>query len=141
MRSRWWVVLGVLALTPAAGEAQVSPTAAPHPTMPWALGTATPYGQFVRDVWVPPQQVVLETVVPLPPAAPAAPDGAPADRADAPSQAGEPTATVVRQVVTVPGYYVRETTVGYHYPARWTIEQTAPGSYRWRLLPQEFRHR
>ena len=28
----------------------------PHPTMPW-VGIATPYGQFLRWVWMPPQPV------------------------------------------------------------------------------------
>jgi hypothetical protein len=44
----------------------------------------------------------------------------------------------VRQQVTIPGYYVRETTVGYHYPERWSIEQAAPNVYRWRMLPAQF---
>jgi hypothetical protein len=31
----------------------------PHPTMPW-FGVATPYGQFLRWVWVPPRRVALD---------------------------------------------------------------------------------
>ena len=31
----------------------------PHPTMPWT-GITTPYGQFVRWVWMPPQPVVTD---------------------------------------------------------------------------------
>ena len=37
----------------------------------------------------------------------------------------------------MPGYYVRETTVGFHYPERWVLDD----SYTWRLLPAEFRYR
>jgi hypothetical protein len=44
----------------------------------------------------------------------------------------------VRQEVTVPGYYVRETTVGFHYPDRWSIEQAAPNVYRWQQIPGQF---
>jgi hypothetical protein len=44
----------------------------------------------------------------------------------------------VRQEVTVPGYYVRETTVGYHYPERWVVEQSGPNAYQWRMLPPQF---
>jgi hypothetical protein len=34
----------------------------PHPTMPW-FGIATPYGQFVRWVWMPPEPVVTSEQV------------------------------------------------------------------------------
>jgi hypothetical protein len=34
----------------------------PHPTMPW-VGITTPYGQFVRWVWMPPQPVVANDQV------------------------------------------------------------------------------
>jgi hypothetical protein len=42
------------------------------------------------------------------------------------------------QVVTVPGYYIAETTTGYVYPERWVLEQLNLGVYGWRLLPAEF---
>jgi hypothetical protein len=32
----------------------------PHPTMPW-VGITTPYGQLIRYVWVPAQEIVLDT--------------------------------------------------------------------------------
>jgi hypothetical protein len=44
----------------------------------------------------------------------------------------------VRQQVVIPGYYVRETTAGYHYPERWTVEQIGPNAYRWRQIPSQF---
>jgi hypothetical protein len=34
----------------------------PHPTMPW-FGIQTPYGQFLRWVWMPPQPVVANQQV------------------------------------------------------------------------------
>ncbi len=34
----------------------------PHPTMPW-FGIPTPYGQFVRWVWMPPQPVIANEQV------------------------------------------------------------------------------
>jgi len=36
----------------------------PHPTMPW-FGPATPYGQFIRWVWVPPKAVLTADQVQL----------------------------------------------------------------------------
>jgi hypothetical protein len=44
----------------------------------------------------------------------------------------------VHQQVTVPGYYVRETTAGFYYPERWAVEQAAPNVYRWRPVPAQF---
>jgi hypothetical protein len=112
--------------------------------MPWS-GITTPHGQLIRVVYVPPRPVTLEYLVPGAPAAeppapvaggPAAAEGAPPA---GPAREAAPAAPqVVRQQVTVPGYYVRETTVGYHYPERWVIEQTGPNAYRWRMLPAQF---
>jgi hypothetical protein len=138
----------LLTLIPATVLAQ-SPTAAPHPSMPWG-GVTTPYGQFVRFVYMAPQPITLEYLVLGSP--PSALTPAPASDADAkpgepPAEPtpGEPVTTtpaatpqVVRQSVTIPGYYVRETTIGYHYPERWAIEQAGPNLYRWRVLPAQF---
>ena len=128
----------VLVGTPATVMAQVSPTAPAHPTMPWS-GVTTPAGQLIRYVYMPPQPVTLEYLVPG--EAPAAEPSPPA--ADGAAKGEEPPPVdaapqVVRQQVTVPGYYVRETTVGFHYPERWVIEQTGPNAYRWRMLPAQF---
>ena len=61
------VVAGAQAPTPPAGVLNLgipgNPTDPsdtvnnPHPTMPW-VGVTTPYGQFLRWVWMPPQPVV-----------------------------------------------------------------------------------
>lgn len=140
----------VLLVLPTLAAAQVSPTAPAHPSMPWS-GVTTPHGQMIRFIYVPPQPVVLEYVVMEPtetpppvvePAPPAADEGATAEARSPepapPSDSPPPGPRVVRQQVTVPGYYVRETTVGFHYPARWGIEQAAPNVYRWRQLPAQF---
>jgi hypothetical protein len=143
--------LAVALLTlPVTAAAQVSPTAPPHPSMPWS-GITTPQGQLLRFIYVPPQPVLLEYTVtgpmevPPPIAEPAPPVGegetkagdTPPEQAP-PSEGPPPGPRVVHQQVTVPGYYVRETTVGFHYPERWTIEQAAPNVYRWRQLPAQF---
>jgi hypothetical protein len=194
---RWWrhaLALAALAL-PATAAAQVSPTTPAHPNLPWGIGVATPQGQLIRYIYVPPQPVTLQYLVPgapestppatepappaaqpAPPAAqpapptaqPAPPTGQPAPSTSQPTPPSQPpppaappappsaagdakppedtaagesvpaTPQVVYQQVTVPGYYVRETTVGFHYPDRWMIEQVGPNTYRWRPLPAQF---
>ncbi len=203
---RWWshaLALALLAL-PATAAAQISPTTPSHPNLPWGIGVATPQGQLIRYIYVPPQPVTLQYLVPgapesappaavpappsaqpAPPSAQLAPPGAqpapPSSAQPAPSSAqpappaaqpGAPTTEVapptaqpvpssaagdakppedtaagesvpatpqiVYQQVTVPGYYVRETTVGFHYPDRWMIEQVGPNTYSWRPLPAQF---
>ena len=132
--------LGIaVACTPATGLAQ-SPTAPPHPTMPWT-GITTPYGQLIRYVYMAPQSVTLEYLVAGPaPTEPPAPDGEtkPGEPpAEPPTTTPTGTPLVLRQPITIPGYYVRETTAGYYYPERWTIEQTGVNAYRWRMLPAQ----
>ena len=181
---RWWrhaLALALLAL-PATAAAQISPTTPAHPNLPWGIGVATPQGQLIRYIYVPPQPVTLQYLVPgapesAPPAAQPAPPSAqpaPPPAAPAPSTAqpappaaqptppaavpappsaagdakppedtaaGESvpaTPQIVYQQVTVPGYYVRETTAGFHYPDRWMIEQVGPNTYSWRPLPAQF---
>jgi hypothetical protein len=142
---RWsfWVVLALLGL-PVAAAAQVSPTAPAHPNLPWSLGVAIPQGQLIRYIFVPPQPITLQYLIPgAPENAPPATEPVPAGNTTPPADASEPasvpaTPQVVQQVVTVPGYYVRETTAGFHYPDRWTIEQVAPNTYRWHPLPAQF---
>lgn len=94
----------------------------PHPAMPWVWNGATrvDYGQVVRYIEVPAQQVVLTLAVPLP-------DGVPS--------------RTERQVQTIPAYYVTETTTGYWYPERWTLRQLNVGVYQWAKLPAEFRRK
>jgi hypothetical protein len=76
------------------------------------------YGTVIRSILVPPQSTVVE--VPA-----ATPDGVPRE--------------MVRQVVEIPGYQIVETTTGFYYPPRWTLDQLNVGVYAWRRLEPEFR--
>jgi hypothetical protein len=98
----------------------------PHPSQTWNFLSPYVYprpesiralGQAIRHFEVPARQVAI----PVP--ATIAQDG--------------PLAWT-EQLVTIPGYYVTETTTGYIYPERWTVEQLNVGVYGWRLLPAEF---
>jgi len=95
---------------------------------------------------MPAQTVILEPILPMPAKAEeleaAAVEKGPATAAEqAPASESAPQYAVWRQTLVVPGYWVRQTTAGNYYPERWTLEQTAPGAYRWRLLPAEVRSR
>ena len=137
MRALVGCLLGsLIACAPAFAQ---SPTTPAHPSLPWALGPAIPQGQlmiqaptlpgsFLRDVWIPAQAVVVDAMVALPAQA-----GTGAVSGTQPTE--DPQYGVLRQNFTVPGYYVRETTVGFHYPERWVLDQ----SYTWRLVPAEFK--
>jgi hypothetical protein len=116
------LILLVLALLlPAVASAQtVSPTSPAHPSMPWGLGTAIPTGQLIRWIWVEPQYVVVDSLVPGP-APEASDESASSGNASAETTSTEPT--ILRQTYTIPGYWVRETTAGLYYPERWTLEQ------------------
>src|SRR5437016_5518179 len=115
----------------------------PHPAMPWAPNNpdrflSETYGTVIQYIPVPPQQVVIQVPVPLPVGAPPQaqePPGVPAQ-----SRGEEPSAPAQtqEQTVEIPGYYVAETTTGYWYPERWTLQQQN-GVYQWVKLPAEFR--
>jgi len=97
----------------------------PHPAMPWAPNNpdrflSETYGTVIQYIAVPPQQAVLSLYVPLP-------DGVPPQTSE--------------QTVEIPGYYVAETTTGYWYPERWTLQQLNVGVYQWVKLPAEFRRK
>jgi hypothetical protein len=92
----------------------------PHPALPWAPGRRIDYGEAIRYIEVPAQYVVVMVPVRLP-------DGVP--------PRSEP------QVQTIPGYYITETSTGYWYPERWTIQPLNIGGYQWARLPQEFRRK
>lgn len=132
--SKGWLA-GALALlvvsaAPAAAQTPGNPSNPgdflrnPHPAMPWApnnpnVGANDP-GQFVQYIVVPPERVEISVPVPLP-------DGVPPQNQE--------------QVVEIPGYYVTETTTGYYYPERWTLQQLNVGVYQWVQLPAEFRRK
>jgi hypothetical protein len=108
-------------VAPTVGGMIANPNNFPHPTQPWnGLTRPEAKGGTVAYIAVPAQQVTILQ---------------PEQGAE-----GEP-ARWRHQVVTVPGYMVTQTTIGYDYPERWTLEQSSPGVYQWRLLPAEFRRR
>jgi len=114
----------------------------PHPAMPWAPNNpdrflSETYGTVIQYIPVPPQQVVIQVPLPLPASAPAEAQertGVPAQTREEP---GAPAQTQ-EQTVEIPGYYVAETTTGYWYPERWTLQQQN-GVYQWVKLPAQFR--
>ncbi len=122
-------LLGTLA-APAAAQTTGNPatpgdfTNNPHPAMPWAPNNpninANAYGQVVRYIPVPPQPVEVVLSVPVP-------DGVPP--------------RTETQVQEIPGYYITETTTGFYYPERWTLQQVNAGVYQWVRLPPEFRRK
>jgi len=75
------------------------------------------YGTVIGYIQVPPQQVAVPMYVPGP---------------------GSFSGEYEQQTVEIPGYTVTETTTGYLYPQRLSIEQVAPGMYHWRVLPPFF---
>jgi hypothetical protein len=123
-------------LTAGGAAAQVSPTAPPHPNMPW--NPYNPTGQFIRYIQVPPQQVAID--VPAPPAPTSAPTDEEKKDGDKPAETPKPPATQ-QQVLEIPGYVVTETTAGYIYPERWTLQRTATGGLQWVRLPQQFQRK
>ena len=94
----------------------------PHPnTNPYRRGAdAVTYGQVVGYVEVPPQQVVINVYIPGP---------------------GSFSGEYEQQVIEIPGYVVAETTTGYIYPLRWSVQQLTPGVYQWVALPEQFQPR
>lgn len=95
----------------------------PIPTEP-SFGLPNPnrgvYGKVVRYLRVPPRQVILSVYVPGP---------------------GSVPGQYQQQVVEIPGYVVTETTTGYLYPVRLSLQQVAVGMYRWVRAPQQFRRK
>src|SRR5437763_6170149 len=126
LRVMGWLVsfvgVGLVLFGPVAVSAQ-TPTTPAHPTLPWSLGPAIPQGQlmqynyapaggFIRDIWIPPQPVVVDMMVALPSSS-EPPRTTQARDPDRLGHADTPYG-VLRQSFVVPGYYVRETTVGFH---------------------------
>jgi hypothetical protein len=158
----WPLLLVLLLLAPSPVLAQSSAVAAPspgisvstpaHPALPWALGPAIPVGQLIRDVWVEPQQVVIDSEVQVP----VIPAGEPvgvnqvstdgskdkdSDKDQEPATTPATQPAILRQTLTIPGYWVKDTTAGFYIPARWVLVQPSPGTYAWWLAPPEFRRR
>jgi hypothetical protein len=84
----------------------------PHPMLPNAgLGYA------VRQVWMPPQPVVMQVYVPMP-------EGIPGK--------------YQTMYAEIPGFYVTQTTTGVVVPERWVLDQVTGGVYQWRRAPEQF---
>src|SRR5438094_10306017 len=84
----------------------------PHPMLPNAgLGYA------VRQVWMPPQPVVMQVYVPMPGAMPG---------------------QYQTMYAEVPGFYATQTTTGMLLPERWVLDQVTGGVYQWRRAPEQF---
>lgn len=121
MKWKAFIFFVVLLAVPEFAAAQApGPTSPPHPSMPWsgprAPGSAGS-GTVVRYIEVPPQQTAVPVYVP-------GPGSFPGEYQD--------------QVVEVPGYVITETTTGYLYPERLTLQQVTPGVYQWVTVPQQF---
>jgi hypothetical protein len=91
-------------------------TPLPPPTVPW-WRRQWAWGQVIQYIEVPAQHVAI----PVPRAV-----------ADSLPLEWHPA------VVTIPAYYVAETTAGYYHFPRWSVEQSSYGVYEWRLLPGQF---
>jgi hypothetical protein len=103
-----------------------TPNDFPHPTQTWNFLSPNVYprpesirglGQVIRYFEVPAQHVVVPVPVSVA-------EGAPREW--------------MERALTIPGYYIAETTTGYIYPERWALEPLNVGVYGWRLLPAEF---
>ncbi len=77
-------------------------------------------GQVIRHIQVPPRQVMIEVPVSVP--------------ADVPPETQQ-------RAVEIPGYVMTETTNGYIYPERWTLQQPGAGVYRWQRVPSSFQRK
>lgn len=93
----------------------------PIPMHPW-YGVMDPrrvnYGKVIRYIQVRPRRVAVTGYVPAP---------------------GSLPGQYRQQVARIPGYIITETTTGYIYPQRWTVQQVNAGVYQWRVLRSEFR--
>ena len=128
-------------------EAQSVPPVSPSPSsglpahvaLPWGIGIVNPNAQVLGKRWIPPRTVVLDTYLPVAETPQAdtmtAAATTVAQSETTPSAGTSPQYTLWRQSAVVPGFWVTDTTAGVYYPQRWELEQPAPFTYRWRLLP------
>jgi hypothetical protein len=114
------LIAAILGCVSRAAAQPPAATAAPHPSMPWNQYSRPDYGQPIRYIEVPVQQMIIEVPVDVP--------------------AGVPPETQ-QQLVEIPSYVITETTTGYVIPERWTLVQTGLGVYQWQRMPGEFRRK
>ncbi len=121
-----WLVVTVLGGGIVARPAQagapppVGSVVDPHPALPW--GWPPDYGEVIRYWPVGAQTVTIEMYI------------------DSGYNSPSPGTYEWRQV-TIPGYYVVETTHGWYTPPHWTLRKRGHGVYAWEVVRWSFTYR
>jgi hypothetical protein len=125
----------------------------PHPMLPWGDGQigGERYGQVIR-YWENQPQVVYNVIFVTPPAEEAAPpptEPEPQPQGEPSSQPSTPQGALDAKAarppegrsVTVPAYWIVETTRGYLHMPRWALQEVGGGRYQWVLVGAWFHPR
>ena len=119
----------------------------PHPMLPWGDGQigGQRYGQVLR-YWENQPQTVYNVRFEQAAAPPQELDGNPQPPGQPSTPTGALSAKVVpkepdSQSVTVPEYWIVETTRGYFHMPRWVLQEIGGGYYRWALVTGWFQPR
>jgi hypothetical protein len=119
----------------------------PHPMLPWGDGQigGQRYGQVLR-YWENQPQTVYNVRFEQAAAPPQELDGNPQPQGQPSTPTGALGAKVVvkapdPQSVTVPAYWIIETTRGYFHMPRWVLQEIGGGYYRWALVTGWFQPR
>jgi hypothetical protein len=118
----------------------------PHPMLPWGDGQigGQRYGQVVR-YWENQPQTVYNVRFEQAAAPPQELDGNPQPQGQPSTPTGVLSAAVKKepepQSVTVPAYWIIETTYGYFHMPRWALQEVGGGYYRWALVSAWFQPR
>lgn len=119
----------------------------PHPMLPWGDGQigGQRYGQVLR-YWENQPQTVSNVRFEQAAAPPQELDSNPQPQGQPGTPSGALSAKVVAkepapQSVTVPAYWIVETTRGYLHMPRWVLQEVGGGYYRWALVSGWFQPR
>ena len=119
----------------------------PHPMLPWGDGQigGQRYGQVLR-YWENQPQTVSNVRFEQAAAPPQEVDSTPQPQSPPSTPTGGLTAKPVAketdpQSVTVPAYWIIETTRGYLHMPRWALQEVGGGYYRWALVSGWFQPR
>jgi len=119
----------------------------PHPMLPWGDGQigGQRYGQVLR-YWENQPQIVSSVRFEQAAAPPQELDSNPQPQGQPSTPSGALSAKVVAkepepQSVTVPAYWIIETTRGYLHMPRWVLQEVGGGYYRWALVSGWFQPR